>query len=388
MPDVSLSAPFIARPIATALLAVAVLLSGLMGYRALPVAALPQVDFPTIEVSTQLPGANADTMATLVTAALERQFGEIQGLSEMTSVSSESTSQITLQFALDRNIDNAAEDVQAAINAAAGTLPSNLPYPPVYSKVNPADTPILTLALELDAITLDRVSDSADTLLQPKLAEISGVGRVTVQGAMRPAVRVRVDPARLAAYGLSMEDVRTAIAAANVNGAKGGFDGPRQAMALGANDQLLSPEAYRSLVIAYRNAAPVRLSDVGNVVGGLENRARRRLVSGAAGRGGGRAAPARRQHRADRGAHPPGAAGAATRHALRHHDDDRERPHADHPRQRRRRGGDAAAVDRARRRRDLPVPAHVARHHHSCRGAAAVAGRLVRRDGAAGLRAR
>ncbi len=267
----NLSAPFIARPIATALLAVAVLLAGLIGYRALPVSALPQVDFPTIDVSTQLPGANADTMATLVTAALERQFGEIQGLTDMTSVSSESTSRITLQFALDRDIDNAAQDVQAAINAATGTLPLNLPYPPVYSKVNPADTPILTLALESDSITLDRVSDAADTLLQPKLSEIAGVGRVTVQGAMRPAVRVRVDPARLAGYGLSMEDVRTAIAAANVNGAKGGFDGPRQAMALGANDQLLSPDAYRSLVIAFRNGAAVRLSDVGDVAGGLEN---------------------------------------------------------------------------------------------------------------------
>ena len=267
----NLSAPFIARPVATGLLAVAVLLAGLIGYRALPVSALPQVDFPTIQVATQLPGANADTMATLVTAALERQLGQIQGLTEMTSVSSESTSQITLQFALDRDIDNAAQDVQAAINAAGGTLPQNLPYPPVYAKVNPADTPILTLALESDAITLDRVSDAADTLLQPKLSEITGVGRVTVQGSMRPAVRVRVDPARLAAYGLSMEDVRTAIAAANVNGAKGGFDGPRQAMALGANDQLLSPDAYRSLVIAFRNAAAVRLSDVGSVVGGLEN---------------------------------------------------------------------------------------------------------------------
>ena len=189
----------------------------------------------------------------------------------MTSVSSEGTSQITLQFLLNRSMDSAAEDVQAAINAAAGTLPANLPYPPVYAKVNPADAPILTLALQSDAITIDRVSDAADTLLQPKLSQIDGVGKVSVQGTMRPAVRVRVDPARLAGYGLSMEDVRSAIAAANVNGAKGGFDGARQAVALGANDQLVSPEAYRSLVIAWRNAAAVRMSDVGSVVGGLEN---------------------------------------------------------------------------------------------------------------------
>jgi multidrug efflux pump len=268
---VNISAPFIARPIATALLAVAVLLGGILGYRSLPVSALPQVDFPTIQVTTQLPGASPDTVSTLITASLERQFGQIQGLTDMTSVSSEGTSQITLQFALDRSIDSAAEDVQAAINAAAGTLPVSLPYPPVYAKVNPADTPILTLALESDSITLDRVSDAADTLLLPRLSEIAGVGKVTVQGNMRPAVRVRVDPARLAAYGLSMEDVRTAIAAANANGAKGGFDGPRQAMALGANDQLVSPEAYKTLLLAYRNGAPVRLQDVGSVVGGLEN---------------------------------------------------------------------------------------------------------------------
>ena len=267
----SISAPFIARPIATALLAIAVLLSGVLGYLNLPVSALPQVDFPTIQVTTQLPGASPDTVSTLITASLERQFGQIPGLTSMTSTSSEGTSQITLQFSLARSIDSASEDVQAAINASAGTLPITLPYPPVYAKVNPADAPILTIALLSNSITLDRVSDAADTLLQPKLSQIDGVGKVTVQGNMRPAVRVRVDPARLAAYGLSMEDVRTAVSAANVNGAKGGFDGPRIAYALGANDQLLSPDAYRSLVIAWRNGAPVHMSDVGSVIGGVEN---------------------------------------------------------------------------------------------------------------------
>ena len=267
----NISAPFIARPVATWLLALAMLLAGLLGYRALPVSALPEVDFPTIQVTTQLPGAGPDTVATLITASLERQFGQITGLQTMTSTSSEGTSQITLQFGLKRKIDSAAQDVQAAINAASGTLPSTLPYPPIYAKVNPADAPILSLALQSDSVTIDRISDAADTLLQPKLSQIDGVGKVTVQGGLRPAVRVRVDPAQVAAYGLSMEDVRNAVAAANVNGAKGGFDGARQAYALGANDQLLTPEAYRSLVVAWRNGAAVRLTDVGSVVAGVEN---------------------------------------------------------------------------------------------------------------------
>ncbi len=267
----NISAPFIARPIATSLLAIAVLLCGILGYRALPVSALPSVDFPTIQVTTQLPGAGPETVATLITASLERQFGQITGLQSMTSTSSQGTSQITLTFNLNRKMDSAAQDVQAAINASAGTLPSTLPYPPVYSKVNPADAPILSLALTSDAIPIDKISDAADTILQPKLSQIDGVGKVTVQGGLRPAIRVRVDPARVAAYGLSLEDVRTAVAAANVNGAKGGFDGVRQSYAVGANDQLLSPDQYNSLIVAYKNTAPVRLSDVGSVVGGVEN---------------------------------------------------------------------------------------------------------------------
>ena len=267
----NISAPFIARPVATGLLAVAVLLAGLLGYGALPVSALPQVDFPTIEVSTQLPGASPEVTATLVTASLERQFGQITGLSSMQSVSSEGTSQITLQFNLSRSMDGAAQDVQAAINAAEGTLPATLPYPPVYSKVNPADAAIVTLALTSDNVPLDGVADLADTLLQPKLSQIVGVGKVTVQGGLRRAIRVRIDPARLAAYNLSMEDVRTAVSAANVNGAKGGFDGKAQAFGLSTNDQLLDPEAYRQLVISYKDAAPLRLRDVGSVEASIEN---------------------------------------------------------------------------------------------------------------------
>ena len=298
----SLSAPFIARPIATWLLALAILLTGGLGYHWLPVSALPEVDFPTIQVVTQLPGAWPETVETLITASLERQFGQIPGLATMTSQSAEGTSQITLQFQLGRSMDSAAQDVQAAINAAAGTLPTGLPYPPTYSKVNPADAPILTLALTSDSRPVDVISDAADTMLQPKLAEITGVGRVTVQGTMRPAVRIRVDPARLAAYGLAMEDVRTAISSANVNGAKGGFDGPRLAFSLGANDQLADAAAYKDLVIAWRSnasategngtvasgltagtasaamsavgtnsGAPVRLSAIGTVIAGIEN---------------------------------------------------------------------------------------------------------------------
>ncbi len=267
----NISGPFIARPVATGLLALAVLLAGLLGYRALPISALPSVDFPTIQVTTELPGAGPHTVATLITASLERQFGQITGLSNMTSTSSQGVSQITLQFNLDRSMDSAAQDVQAAINAASGTLPPNLPYPPTYAKVNPADAPILTLALTSDTVPLDRVADAADTALQPKLSQIAGVGKVTVQGGARAAVRVRADPGRLAAYGLSMEDVRNAIAAANVNGAKGGFDGARQSYALDANDQLATPDAYRDLIIAWRGGAPVRLRDVGSVVGGVEN---------------------------------------------------------------------------------------------------------------------
>ncbi len=267
----NVSALFIARPVATWLLAIAILLAGVMGYRALPVSALPQVDFPTIQVTTQFPGANPETVAVLLTAPLERQFGQIQGLSSMTSESGEGVSQITLQFNLTRTIDSVAQDVQSAINSAAGTLPANLPYPPVYAKVNPADAPIITLALTSDTLTIERLSDAADTLLQPKLSQIEGVGKVTVQGNMRPAVRVRMDPARLAAYGLSMETVRSAVANANVNGAKGGFDGPRLAFSLGANDQLMTPDDYRDLIIAWNDNSPVRVRDVGSVISSIEN---------------------------------------------------------------------------------------------------------------------
>ncbi len=264
-------APFIARPIATSLLAIAVLLAGIFGYLRLPVSSLPEVDFPVIEVTTQLPGASPETVALLVTGSLERQLTQIAGLEEITSISGPGNSRITLQFALGRQIDDAAQDVQAAINAARGVLPSNLPYPPVYAKVNPADPPILTLALTSDTLPLPRLSDAADTLLAQRLSQVSGVGRVSVQGNMRPAIRLQADPRRLAAYGLSLEDVRSAVASANVNTPKGNVDGPRQASAIMANDQISRPGDFSALIIAYRNGAPVRLSDVGVVVEDLEN---------------------------------------------------------------------------------------------------------------------
>ncbi|GAB0118602.1 efflux RND transporter permease subunit [Acidisoma sp. 7E03] len=267
----SVSSPFIARPIATALLAVAVLLSGLLGYMELPVSSLPEVEFPTIEVTTQLPGAGPDTISKLITAPLERQLGEIQGVVGMTSTSSQGLSQIILQFSLDRNIDDAAQDVQAGINASGGTLPTSLPYPPTYAKVNPADTPILTLALTSKTVPLYTLADDAVTLLQPKLAQISGIGQVTVLGGMRQAFRIQADPARLAAYSLSLEDIRNAVTDGNQNGSKGGFDGPAQAVTVGANDQLETAKDYSDLVITYRNGAPVRLRDVATVVTGMEN---------------------------------------------------------------------------------------------------------------------
>jgi multidrug efflux pump len=268
---VNVSAPFIARPIATALLAIAVLLAGAFGYLRLPVSALPEVDFPTIEVTTQLPGASPETVAVLVTASLERQLAQIAGLNDMISVSGPGVSRITLQFALRRDIDDAAQDVQAAINAARGTLPANLPYPPTYSKVNPADPAIMTLALTSDTLPIHRLSDAADTLLAQRLSQVGGVGRVLVQGSMRPAVRLQADPSRLAAYGLSLEDVRTAVAAANASTPKGSLDGPRQASAIMANDQIRAAADFRDVIIAWRNNAPVRLRDIGTAVEDLEN---------------------------------------------------------------------------------------------------------------------
>src|SRR5512136_913088 len=239
-----------------------VVMMGLLGYFLLPISALPPVDFPTIQVTAQYPGASPDVMASSVTTPLERQFGQISGLAMMSSVSSFGNAAITLQFVLERDIDAAAQDVQAAINAAGGVLPK-MPNPPIYNKVNPADTPILTLQISSDSLPLEKVNDLADTVIAQKLSEVSGVGLVTIEGNQKPAVRVRVNPAALAAQGLSLEDVRAALVMNNVNAPKGSFDGKRQSYAINANDQIFSAAEFREVIVAYRNGAPVRLRDVG-----------------------------------------------------------------------------------------------------------------------------
>jgi len=268
---VSPSRTFILRPVATSLLMIGILLAGGVAYKQLPVSALPEVDYPTIQVLTFYPGASPDVMASSVTAPLERQFGQVPGLQQMTSTSSDGSSVITLQFTLSLGIDVAEQEVQQAINASGTYLPADLPVPPIYAKTNPADTPILTLALSSKTEQLSHVEDLADTRLAPKISQLSGVGLVSISGGRKPAVRIQANPTVLASYGLNLEDLRSAIAAANVNQAKGNFDGPHQAYQIGANDQLLSSDDYRPLIVAYRNGAPVKLTDVADVIDDVEN---------------------------------------------------------------------------------------------------------------------
>jgi len=265
------SRPFILRPVATALLMVAILLAGLVAYLQLPVSALPQVDYPIIQVQTFYPGASPEVMASSVTAPLERQFGEIPGLTQMTSTSSGGGSIVTLEFSLSESIDIAQQDVQQAINAAYTYLPADLPNPPIYSKVNPADAPIMTLALTSDTLALSKVEDLADTILAQKISQLSGVGLVSINGGQKPAVRIQANPAALAGYGLSLEDLRTALGSANVDQAKGSLSGARQSFTIGANDQLFTAAGYNNIIIAYRNGSPVKLSDVANALDSAEN---------------------------------------------------------------------------------------------------------------------
>ncbi len=262
---------FILRPVATSLLMIGLLLVGIVAYRELPVSALPQVDYPTIQVTTFYPGAGPEVMASSVTAPMERQFGQLPGLSQMTSTSSFGCSSITLQFTLEENIDVAEQEVQAAINASTTFLPRDLPNPPIYSKINPADSPILTLALTSDSLSLSKVEDLADTTLAQKISQLSGVGMVSISGGQKPAVRIQANPTALASYGLSLEDLRATLGQANVDQAKGVLEGPRQSFTIGSNDQLLSSADYKSVIIAYRNGAPVRLTDVATVIDGAEN---------------------------------------------------------------------------------------------------------------------
>jgi multidrug efflux pump len=263
---------FILRPVATSLLMIALLVSGLLAYRLLPVAALPQVDYPTLQVVTFYPGASPELTTSLITAPLERQFGQMPGLVQMGSASSAGASVVTLRFGLDIALDTAQQEVQAAINAAATLLPQELPAPPVYSKVNPADAPVMTLAISSNALPLHLLEEAVSTRLAQKISQQSGVGLVSISGGQRRAVRVRVNPSAVAAYGLSLEQLRAAVVSTSSSQAKGSFDGPTRATTLDANDQLRSAEEYRRSVIAWKNGAPIRLEDVAEVVDGPENR--------------------------------------------------------------------------------------------------------------------
>ena len=267
----SISEPFIRRPIATSLLMAALALVGIVAFPLLPVAPLPQVDFPTISIQAQLPGASPDVMAATVAQPLERQFGQISGVTQMTSTSTLGSTSITLQFDLDRNIDGAAQDVQAAITAAGRQLPTNLSTPPTYRKVNPADSPVLILAVRSDTLPLTVVDDFADRVMAQQISQISGVAQVIIGGEQKPAIRVQVDPARLQTRGLTLEDVRGVLAAATTQAAKGSINNARQSFTIQANDQLAKAGDYDNVIIAYRNGAPIRVRDVGHAIDGPEN---------------------------------------------------------------------------------------------------------------------
>ncbi len=262
---------FIIRPVATSLLMAAIFLVGAIGFFFLPLSALPEVDYPTIQVQTFLPGASPEVMTTSVTAPLERQFGQMPGLREMSSISSAGASVVTLQFDLSLSLDIAEQEVQAAINAAGNLLPQNLPSPPVYAKVNPADAPILTLAVMSPSMQMTEVEDIADTRIAQKISQLPGVGLVSINGGQRPAVRIQANLQALAAYGLNIDDLRTTIANANSNAPKGNFDGATRSYTINANDQIQSPQDYAHIVVAYRNGAPVFLSDVATVLQSAEN---------------------------------------------------------------------------------------------------------------------
>ena len=265
------SEPFIERPVATSLLMLALLLVGLVAFKFLPLSALPEVDYPTIQVQTGYPGASPQVMSTTVTAPLEVQFGQMSQLSRMSSTSSGGSSAITLQFDLSLPLDVAEQEVQAAINAATSLLPTDLPAPPTYAKVNPADAPVLTLALTSNRLPLSEVESLADQQVARKVSQLAGVGLVSISGGQRPAVRIQANTAQLASYGLSLSQLSSAIASSNANGAKGNFDGPTRAYAIDANDQLLTANDYARLIVSYRNGSPIRLSDVASIVAGVEN---------------------------------------------------------------------------------------------------------------------
>ena len=384
----SISEPFIRRPIATSLLMAAILLVGLAAYPLLPVAPLPQVDFPTITVTAQDPGASPDTMASSVAQPLETQFSQINGLAQMTSMNVLGTSTITLQFDLDRNIDAAQTDVLAAINAAQGQLPKNLPNQPTTRKINPADAPIFVLAVQSDALPLTAVDDYAENVLAQHLSKISGVSQVLVGGQQKPAIRVQIDPAKLAAMGLTLEDVRSALTNATVNSPKGSIDGPDSSYTVLDNDQLIHAAPYNDIVIAWHNGAPVHIGDVGQAIRGPQNRELAAWQNGKRGI----LLLAFKQPGANvintveriKAALPALEASIPPVRACQH---DR-RPHPDHPGFGQRRRIHAGPVDRAGGDGDLPVPAQRVGHHHPQRDRATGAGRHTRRHVPAGFQPR
>ncbi len=323
---------FIERPVATSLLMVAIILVGVIAYKFLPLSALPQVDYPTIRVLTLYPGASPEVMTSSVTAPLERQFGQMPGLNQMTSTSSAGASSITLQFDLALGLDVAEQQVQAAINAAGNLLPSDLPAPPVYAKVNPADAPVLTLSVTSKSEPLTKVHDLVDVRLAQKISQLPGVGLVSLDGGQKPGVRIRANPTALAAYGLNVDDLRTTISNANVNTPKGNFDGPARSYTINANDQVTDPAIFRDIVVAYRNGAPVRVSDVATVGGGAGEQPARRLGQLDPGGDRERPAPARRQRHRRRRQHQGAAAAAARDPAALARGGGSHRPHAHHPR--------------------------------------------------------
>ena len=313
----SISTPFIRRPVATSLLMAAFVLVGIAAYPLLPVAPLPRVDFPTISVSAKFPGASPETMASTVAQPLEYQFAQISGVAQLTSVNVLGQSSITIQFDLERNIDAAAGDVQAAINAASGQLPKNLPSPPTYRKVNPSDSPIMILAVQSDAVPLIEVDDYADNILSQQLSQISGVSQVFIGGEQKRAVRVQVDPGRLAAMGLTLEDVRGTLVNSTANSPKGTIDAERRSFAIYTNDQLTKAAEYNNVILSYRNGAPVRVSDIGQAIDGPENRLLAGWQNGKRGIILVDLQAAGRQRHRDGGAHQGRAAGAARRRSRR-----------------------------------------------------------------------
>ena len=376
----NLSRPFILRPVATALLMAALLLSGILSYRLLPVSALPQVDYPTIRIITFYPGASPEVMTSSVTAPLERQFGQLPGLAQMSSTSSGGASVITLRFELEKPLSVAEQEVQAAMNAANSLLPNDLPQPPVYNKVNPADTPVLTLAVTSRTVPLPQIHDLVDTRVAQKLSQLPGVGLVSIAGGQRPAVRIQANPQALASNGLNLQNIRAVIAAANVNQPKGSFDGPQRSFTLDANDQLRSPEAYKDA----DRRLPRRRADPPP---GRRRRRRRRREPPTVGVGqrpaGGadqRPAPARRQRHRGRRPHPGAAAAAHRQPAVDAAGGGAERPHGDHPRLGRGRAARADLRHRPGRPGHVPVPAQRPGDDHPERRGAAVAGRHLRRD--------